>query len=28
MGIILFTPDEVVGDPDNVVEVEEKGAKF
>jgi hypothetical protein len=28
MGFILFTPDEVVGDPDIVVEVEEKGVKF
>jgi len=28
MGFILFTPDEVIGDSDIVVEVEEKGAKF
>jgi len=26
MGFVLFTPDELVGDSDNVVEVEKKGA--
>jgi len=28
IGFILFTPDALVGDSDNVVEVEKKGAKF
>jgi len=28
MGFILFTPDELVGDSADAVEVEEKGVKF